>query len=59
MIMIENECFNCMKTVSCKVTTIENDDNRKLGGVGMLGAILGVTGCVEGCQGCIGGWQGL
>ena len=28
--MIENEYFICMKMVSCKVTTIENDDNRKL-----------------------------
>ena len=42
--MIENEHFNCMKMVSCKVTTIENDENRKLGGVGVLEAILGVTG---------------
>ena len=24
MTMIENKCFNCSKTVSCKVTTIEN-----------------------------------
>ena len=40
MTMIENEHFNCVKMVSCKVT-IENDDNRKLGGVGMLGAIMG------------------
>ena len=44
MMAIENEHFNCMKTVSCKVTSIENDDNRKLGGVGLLG-----------CQGYIGG----
>ena len=44
--MIENEHFNCMKMVSCKVTTIENDDNRKLGSVGVLGAIMGVTGGV-------------
>ena len=30
-----------MKMVSCKVTLIANDDNRKLGGVRVLGAILG------------------
>ena len=42
--MIENECFNCMKMVSCKVTNIEHDDNRKLGGVGVMWAIMGVTG---------------
>ena len=24
MITIENECFNCMQMVSCKVITIEN-----------------------------------
>ena len=30
MMMIENEHFNCMKMVSCKVMTIENDDNKKL-----------------------------
>ena len=43
MTTIENEHFNCMKTVSCKVTT-ENDDNRELGGVVALGAIMGVMG---------------
>ena len=43
MMMIENEHFNCMKTISCKVTTIEHDDNRKLGCEG-VGAIIGVTG---------------
>ena len=51
MTTIENEHFNCMKMVSCKVTTIENDDNRKLGGVGMLRAIMGVTGGVRGVLG--------
>ena len=34
-----------MKMVSCKMTTIEHDNNRKLGGVG---AIMGVTGGVRG-----------
>ena len=48
-----------MKTVSCKVTTIENDDNRKLGGVGVLVAIMGVTGGVGGVKGVFRGWQGL
>ena len=47
MRMIEHEHFNCMKMVSCKVTN-ENDDNRKLGGVG---TILGVT---EGIRGVLG-----
>ena len=56
MMMIENEHFNCMKTVSCKVTIVEHDDNRKLGGVG---AIMGVTGGVWGVWGVLGGWQGL
>ena len=37
MMMIENEHFNCMKMVSCEVTTIEHDNNWKLGGVGVLG----------------------
>ena len=41
MTMIENGHFNCVKMVNFKVTTIQNDDNRKLGGVGVLGAILG------------------
>ena len=27
MMMIENECFNCMQAVSWKVTTPENDDD--------------------------------
>ena len=58
MTTIENEHFNCMKMVSCKVTTIENDDNRKLGDVGVLGPFWGDRRC-RGCQGCIGGWQGL
>ena len=43
-----------MKTVSCKVTTIANDDNRNLGGVGVLGQFWGDRGC-RGCQGYIGG----
>ena len=51
---IENEHFNYMKTVSCKVATIENDDNRKLGGIAVLGAIMGVTGVVEGVRGVLG-----
>ena len=49
MMMIENEHFNCMKMVSCKVTTIENDDNIKLGGVGVFRAIIGMTRCSR-CQ---------
>ena len=52
MTTIENEHFNCMKMVSCKVTTIENDDNRKLGGIGVWGHYGGDG--VYGCQGCIG-----
>ena len=35
MMMIENECLNCMQMVSCKLT-IENNDNRKLWGVMVL-----------------------
>ena len=57
MTMIETECFNCMKTVSCKMTTIENDDNRKLGGVGVLEAIIGGDRGCRGCQGCIEGME--
>ena len=48
MMTIENEHFNCMKMVSCKVTTIEHDDNRQLDDVGVLGAIMGVTGDIRG-----------
>ena len=49
MTTIENEHFNCMKTVSCKVTTIENGDNRKLVGIGCWGSFgddggVGVSG---------------
>ena len=44
MMMIENECLNCVETVSCKLT-IENDDNRKLWGVMVL-------------HGCMVNWQG-
>ena len=47
---IENEHFNCMKMVSCKVTTIENDDNRTLGDEGDH---YGETG---GVRGVYGGW---
>ena len=45
MMTIENECFNCMKMVSCKVMTIENDDNWKLGSVGVLGPLWGDMEC--------------
>ena len=45
MMMIENEHFNCMKMVSCKVMTIEHDDNRKLGDVGVLGQLWGDREC--------------
>ena len=41
MTTIENEHFHYMTTVSWKVTTNENDDNRQLGGVGVVGAIMG------------------
>ena len=47
-----------MKTVSCKVTTIEIDDNRKLGDVGVLGPLWGDRG-VGGVRGVFGCWQGL
>ena len=57
--MMENEHFNCMKMVSCKVTTIKNDDNRKLGGVGVLGPLwvtgdVGVSGVYWGLAGTVG-----
>ena len=47
--MIENEHFNCMKTVSCKVTTIENQKGYRghqgaLGASRGVGPILGVSG---------------
>ena len=58
MITIENEHFHCMKIVSCKVTTIEYDNNSKLGGVGVLGPLWGDRGC-RGVRGVLGGWQGL
>ena len=46
MMITENECFNCMKTVSCKVTTIENQKEYMghWGLLGGVGAILGVSG---------------
>ena len=61
MTMIENECSNCMKMVSCKVMTI---DTRRgigsmrehwdlLGGVGGVGAIEGIRGC-RGVRGVLG-----
>ena len=61
MTMIENEHFNCMKMVSCKVMTIDNQKGYRWHkgeleaprGVGVLGAIRGIRGC-RGCQGCIG-----
>ena len=56
MTMIENEHFICMKTVSCKVMTIDNQKGYRwykghwgfLGGVGGVGAIRGV---LEGVRG--------
>ena len=44
MTMIENEHFNCMQMVSCKVTMITNDNNRKLGGTGVGGHYQGDRG---------------
>ena len=44
MMMIENECLNCMQMVTCKLT-IENDDNKELWGVTVL-------------HGCMVNWQG-
>ena len=60
MMTIENEHFNCMKMVSYKVTTIEHDNNQKLGGVGVLGAIMRLRGGVGGVLGLTGivGTQG-
>ena len=58
MIMIGNECFNCMRMVSCKVTTIENQKGYRghQGPLeGLLGAILGALGGVR----VYWGWQGL
>ena len=46
MTMIENKHFNCIKMVSCKVMTTENNDDSKLEGRGCW-AILGVTGGVR------------
>ena len=55
---IENEHFNCKMMVSCKVTTIANDDKRNLGcrgvgghyggdrGVMVSGVYWGLTGTV-------------
>ena len=50
---IENEHFHCMKMVSCKVTTIEHNNNYKLGGVGVLGPVWGDRG-VGGVRGVLG-----
>ena len=54
MMMIENEHFNCTKMVSCKVTTIENDNNRKLGGVGAIMGVTGVSGVYWELAGTVG-----
>ena len=53
--MIENECLNCMKTVSCKVTTIENKKGYR-GHQGALGAYRGCRGLgpFGECQGASG-----
>ena len=59
MMTIENEHFNCMKMVSCTVTTIENDDNRKPGDVGVFGTIMGGDKGVGGVRGALGSWRGL
>ena len=58
MMMIENEHFNYMNVVSCKVTTIEHDDNRQLGGVGVFGALWGDRD-IGSVRGVLGSWQGL
>ena len=58
MTMIENQHFNCMKMVSCKVTTIENDVKRKLGGVGCWGHSWGNRGC-RGVRGALGAGRTL
>ena len=55
MTMIENECFNCVKMVCCKVTTIDSQKGYRLhkghwgllGGVGVLGLLGGVRGALE------------
>ena len=49
---IENEHFNCVKMVSCKVT-IANDDNRNLEVYG-VGAIMGMTRGIGGVMGVLG-----
>ena len=50
--MIENEHSNCMKTVSCKVMTIDNQKGYRQD-KGALGSPRG-GGAVRGCQGCRG-----
>ena len=56
---IENEHLNCMKTVSCKVTTIENQKgyrghHRALWAARDVGGEGGYVGSVRGHQGCRG-----
>ena len=48
--MIENEHFNCVKMVSCKVMTIENQKGYRWH-KGALGRFLGSVGAVRVCQG--------
>ena len=61
MMTIENDHFNCMKMVICKVTTIEN--HKGFGGIlGGVGVHFGVSGGIRGVGGISGvlwGWQGL
>ena len=46
MTMIANKCFNCEKTVSCTVTTIENQEYRWHQGHWELPAGVGMSGGV-------------
>ena len=51
LMTIENEHFNCMKMVSCKVMTIDNQKGYR--GIGAPRGCRGV-GAIRGCQGVLG-----
>ena len=55
---VENEYFNWVKMVSCKVTTIEHDNNQKLWSVGCWGHYGVDRGC-RGVRGVLRGWKKL
>ena len=63
MTMIENEHFNCAKTLSCKVMTIKTQKGigviRGIGGLPGVLEPLGASGGVGSVSSVLGHWQGV